>query len=160
MNLTEFSRRYGAKDGVNQYYVLGTIILLSSVFVYGYIRCLFNFNDIFSNKMNQYIDGWVMVHFSIYVVIGLLFPGTFYLSMTIGILWEIFELWAGYAKPSFLIGIGNCRHDITNNAQKKMLVSNDNKGKDKYWWYGQYEDIIADLLGFIVGKYILIPILL
>ena len=79
MNLTEFSRRYGAKDGVNQYYVLGTIILLSSVFVYGYIRCLFNFNDIFSNKMNQYIDGWVMVHFSIYVVIGLLFPGTFYL---------------------------------------------------------------------------------
>jgi len=41
-----------------------------------------------------------------------------------------------------------------------MLVSNDNKGKDKYWWYGQYEDIIADLLGFIVGKYILIPILL
>jgi len=142
MNLKAFTSKYGDTHGVNLYYIFGTIILLTSVFVYGYIRCLFGSNDFFSHHINQYIDGWKIVHFTIFLVVGFLFPGTFLLSMTIGIFWEIFEAWAGYAKPSFLNGIGNCRHDIT------------------FWWYGQYLDVLADLFGFLLGKFVFIPLLL
>ena len=74
--------------------------------------------------------------------------------MTLGILWEVFEWWVGKTKPAFLKDIGNCRHSIINSNEKRSLKSKNKTGKTTYWWYGQYEDIVADFLGFMVGKYV------
>lgn len=130
------------------------LIVIGSIFLYGKLRCSYNFNDILGFKFNKFIDGWVISHFLVFLLIGYLFPETFYLTMALGILWEVFEWWVGITKPAFLKDIGNCRHSITNSNERKSLRSKSKTGKTTYWWYGQYEDIIADFLGFMVGKYI------
>lgn len=146
---------------VDVLYILWFAFIMFLVFFYGYLRCSFKFNDMLSFKLLPRIDGWLISHFLTFAVAGFFFPNTFVLSMAIGILWEMIEWAIGMTKPSFLKGIGDCHHNITNVEHKKFLVSNDNSknGTTKYWWYGQYEDIVADFAGFIVGKYVLIGLL-
>ena len=123
------------------YFVLMSL-LIGSVFAYGKIRSKFlGYRDPLGVKINKYMDGWVITHFLAFMVAGIIFPETFYLTMTLGIVWEIFESWAGKTKPIFLRGIGDSR-----------TVGQSTK---RYWWYGQVDDIIADFLGFMVGKLVI-----
>lgn len=125
---------------VDVLYILWFAFIMFLVFFYGYLRCSFKFTDILSFKLSKRIDGWLISHFIAFAVAGFFFPNTLVLSMVIGILWEIIEWIIGITKPSFLKGIGDCRHN--------------SNGTTKYWWYGQYKDIVADFAGFMVGKYI------
>ena len=136
--------------------VLAEAIMLLALILYGKCRCgIKNFPDILDYQLTPHIDGWVIMHFLAYIPIGMLFPNMFYSAMFLGIMWEFFEVWAGETKPSFLKGIGDCRISSKDGKITQKLLS-DNKntsGKQTYWWYGQYEDVIANCLGFLVGSY-------
>ena len=139
------------------YYGLTYALILLLLLGYGKSRCMMdNFNDILSYNFTSHIDGWVVSHFISYIIIGFLFPETFYLSMFLGIMWELFEVMTGIYKPRFMKGIGDCGNGFNKKEKdKKFLLSDkNNSGKQTYWWYGQYEDVIANCLGFIVGKYL------
>ena len=57
-----------------------------------------------------------------------------YLSMFGGICWEIVEFSLGYFKPDWFY----------NNWCNGVTSSNE-------WWYYQYSDIFANLIGFLIG---------
>ena len=76
-----------------------------------------------------FVNGWLISHYVVFFLAGYFYPTTFKLAMIIGIIWEICEYIIGY-------------------CSKNM---NDSLGS---WWYGQYQDVIVNLLGFISGRYV------
>ena len=130
-------------------YFLCVFIVIGSVFLYGKIRCTFKwFSDPLSFSYNHNVDGWILSHLVCFTLAGIYFPNTFILSMIVGILWEIFEDWVGRTQPKWLSGFGDCMNVSQTGVKSK---------KNKYWWYGQYDDIYADFMGFLIGKYIILP---
>ena len=120
-----------------------TIIFLQfltvvSIFIYGRYRCKNkNFNDPFQKKINFLdMDGWTLIHLVQNSFLGYLFPNYVIFIIMLGISWEIFEIYYGVFKPSFLKGWGHCSSDR------------------KIWWYGKLTDIIANILGVHMGSYI------
>ena len=82
------------------------------------------------------MDGWTLIHLVQNSVLGYLFPNYVMFIIMLGISWEIFEIYDGVFKPSFLKGWGHCSSDR------------------KIWWYGKLTDIIANILGVHMGSYI------
>ena len=79
------------------YWALG-ISNIMVIFFYGWFRCKYikNHKDILefslwkkSNKIG--IDGWSLSHYLAFLVYGFLYPNTFILTNSLGILWELFE---------------------------------------------------------------------
>ena len=70
--------------------------------------------------------------------IWILYPNTFVLTNSLGILWELFECFKGTAKPKILSGLGFCNPSHSGNKQK----------------YGGMKpsDLIVNALGFITGN--------
>ncbi len=127
---------------INNYYFLYFFICISIIFLYGRYRCL-NLNShkdpleiSFIKKFS--IDGWSFTHLFFFMIIGFVYPFSLYLSMFLGIIWELFETYVGYYKPNFLKGWGYC-------STKKTK---------KIWWYGKWSDIIVNFIGFKTGQYI------
>ena len=118
-------------------YFLSYFIILLVILLYGWLRCNNNLYDFLNIQITSTINCWVITHFIFYTFIGYYFPKTFFISLLIGILWEIFEYCLGkYAnKNKVLVLLGDCNLDTS-------------------WWYAKYEDIIANTLGFLLGKYI------
>ena len=135
---------------LNKWYLIFFITIIISIFVYGKYRCVNpDYKDILAMELVKGIDGWIISHFVAFAIIGTLYPDTLILSIILGILWEIFEICLGKIKPSFLKGITDCHRTEKGNSN----LSNDQK--DGYWWYGKGEDVVADILGFLFGKYLL-----
>lgn len=124
-----------------------------SVFVYGKIRCLLKnnkkFQDPLSKNINIYADGWLMSHFVFFAFIGYYYPDKLYISMTLGFLWEILEILIGTIQPKFLQNIAKCTK-IDLQKQDAVQVNNN----EMNWFYGRYEDILIDFLGFVTGYFI------
>jgi hypothetical protein len=76
-----------------------------------------------------FINGWLISHYVVFFLAGYFYPTTFKLAMIIGIIWEISEYTISYFSK----------------------IMNDSLG---IWWYGQYKDVIVNLLGFISGRYL------
>jgi hypothetical protein len=125
---------------VDVLYILWFLFIIFLVMSYSFLYCQFKFFDFMTHKYTKHISGWLISHFIAFAVAGFFFPNTLVLSMILGILWEIVEWSGGKFKPSFLKPFGECH----------------SKGPNKVWWYGKYEDIIADFAGFMAGKYVLI----
>lgn len=141
-------------DKYKKNYLIIFLIIASSVFVYGKIRCLLKdnkkFKDPLSFHTNIYVDGWLLSHFVLFLFIGYKFPNSFCLSMIFGILWEIIEILIGTYEPGILKGISNCSAiDL-----KKENIINVNSNDNLNWFYGRYEDMIIDFLGFVTGYFI------
>lgn len=130
-------------------HIYATIFLFCigiSVFIYGNIRCKKQIDPLIYRFAGK-IDGWMVSHFIVYSIIGTLFPDTFIFSMIISVLWELFEYQMGYVDPKILKKLGFCdRRKFSDNFHEN-------------WWYGQYEDIICNFIGFIFGKYLLRPLI-
>lgn len=137
---------------LNKWYWIFFITIIISIFVYGKYRCVNpDYKDILELEPIKGIDGWIISHFVAFAIIGTLYPDTLILSTILGILWEIFEIGLGKIKPSFLKGITDCG----NGKHEKGNPNLSNDQKDGYWWYGKGEDVVADILGFLFGKYLL-----
>jgi hypothetical protein len=76
-----------------------------------------------------FVNGWLISHYVVFFLAGYFYPTTFKLAMIIGIIWEICEYIIGYCSKIMSDSLGS-------------------------WWYGQYQDVIVNLLGFISGRYV------
>lgn len=83
-----------------------------------------------------FINGWLISHYVVFFLAGYFYPTTFKLAMIIGIIWEICEYIIGYFSKNMSDSLG-------------IRIK-----KTKNWWYGQYKDVIVNLLGFISGRYL------
>ena len=141
-------------------YILSTIIIVSTIFIYGKMRCANkNFVDPLSHSKYVFVDGWLLSHYIVFALAGYYYPQSFCMSMILGILWEVIEVLLGVYKPSFLNGISNCDvSDKSNSIDNKNIIDisgDSNVEKEGYWWYGRYEDIVVDFLGFVTGYFVL-----
>jgi hypothetical protein len=133
---------------IDIWYILIFIICVISILLYGRYSCINNnFKDPLQKSLipfikNHDLDGWSGIHLIFYIIIGLLYPKTLILTMILSIIWEIFETWVKFIKPDFLKGYGFCK------------LSKNNIKNNNIWWYGKWTDIIINLLGFMIGKYI------
>ena len=101
-------------------------LVISSVFIYGKLRCLYlkDFEDPLQFKLKIWdLDGWSLTHIHFFFWIGFIFPDYFVLSFIYGVIWELFEFYYGHYKPKILYGWGNCDTE---------------QGHEKIWWYGKF----------------------
>tara|TARA_B100000035_G_scaffold297511_1_gene290347 strand:+ start:126 stop:566 length:441 start_codon:yes stop_codon:yes gene_type:complete len=128
------------------------VVLL--IIIYGQFRCAFpKFNDPLSIHGMIYVDGWLLSHFIVFTLAGYFYSNKFYLAVILGILWEIVEYLLGVNTPRFL----KCKNQDKSKPKFQYLHKNKDKTlaeKNDAWWYGRYEDIVVDTLGFITGYFI------
>ena len=129
----------------NVIYCLFIIFCPLLIGLYGYYRCknlethndLFGFS-LFNNSQSDYgLDGWSLTHLFFYMLIGYLFPEKMVFTISLGIIWELFETYIGLYKPSIFKEFGFCSTD-----------------NSKVWWYGKYSDILVNFIGFIIGQHL------
>ena len=129
----------------NNLYCLLIIICPLLITLYGYYRCkniethkdVLSF-ELFNNSSKKYgLDGWSISHLLFYMLLGYLFPNKIILTLSLGIIWELFETYIGIYKPYIFQEFGFCSTDISN-----------------VWWYGKFSDIIVNFIGFIIGQYL------
>ncbi len=115
-----------------------------SIFLYGKYRCdLPEYFDVLQTKLHLWdLDGWSLVHLLFYMLQGYLYPNSFYFSMSMGILWELFEQFYGKNPPEFLRGFGHCAKTDPDDTDTKL------------WWYGKISDLIMNGSGFLIGLYL------
>jgi len=108
--------------------------------LYGRFRCQHpDFQDPLMKQFHLYdLDGWSLSHFLFFMMIGYMYPDKFYLSVLLGIIWELFESFYGKKRPGFLGGFGDC-------------ATTDPNVESGAWWYGRLSDIICNVVGLLVG---------
>lgn len=124
--------------------LLYELIPIIVIFSYGSYRCgNKTFKDPLEKKIVE-LDGWSMTHIIWNMLIGYLFPKTNELIIVfiLGLLWELFEHYAGKQRQGWLGGYGDCNDLLTDNT------------KTGNWWYGKYSDIICNTIGLLLGSYI------
>jgi hypothetical protein len=124
---------------MNWKYILVLLMPFCFIFPYGKYRCdNKSFKDPLETHLILGLDGWSASHFLFFILVGYLFPKTFFLSMTMGILWELFEHYYGKERPGWLGGYGDCNDLATDREEGN-------------WWYGKWTDIVCNSAGFIAG---------
>jgi hypothetical protein len=121
------------------YYILFLEFLTAlCIFIYGRYRCKHKtFIDPFQKKIKILdLDGWSILHLVQNSVLGYLFPDYIIFIIILGVMWEVFEMYYGVFRPTFLEGWGHCSSDR------------------KIWWYGKLTDIVSNILGVFMGSYI------
>ena len=146
---------------LNKWYWIYFLSVGISVFIYGKYRCEYKDNvDYLAAQPISGIDGWIISHVVAFAIAGVLFPDTFYTTMILGILWELFEMYLGITKPDILDGVTNCGTEKSEIKYKGVNLKSPSGQNEGYWWYGKKEDVLADAIGFLVGKYIILKYLL
>ena len=146
---------------LNKWYWIYFLSVGISVFIYGKYRCEYKDNvDYLALEPISGIDGWIISHVIAFAIAGVLFPDTFYTTMVLGILWELFEMYLGITKPDILDGVTNCGTEKSEIKYKGVHLKSPSGQNEGYWWYGKKEDILADAIGFLFGKYVIIKYLL
>jgi hypothetical protein len=117
-------------------FILVPLVLIG---LYGKYRCdNKTFKDPLEISIISDLDGWSVTHILFFTTLGYNFPNAFILSMTMGIIWEIYEYISGKKRLTWL---GGC-NDLTTH-----------KGHGK-WWYAKWSDILCNAGGFLLGKYL------
>ena len=124
-------------------YVMLFMLPLIFIFSYGKYRCSNpKFKDPLESNLFLGLDLWSATHFLFFMTVGYIYPKTLILSTAFGISWELFEHISGKNRPGWLGGYGDC----------KGMASD--KSADGNWWYGKWSDIVLNILGFLLGRYI------
>ena len=107
--------------------------------IYKVIICKFNINDFISiNKTKSLIfNGWTISHLILNAIVGYIFPNEIYISIILGIIWEIYEY---IYSLNFPILINLYKHICKNSPEKIIL-------------YNPY-DFIINIIGILIGKYL------
>lgn len=121
-------------------FTLMKIVIL--IFIYAIILHYFKLNDPLLyraniNYLSNYINGWCLTHFLAFAYVGYQYPKCFEEAMILGIIWEVFEFTLGEVIPI-----------ISPTLAKRIYPD------FTTFYYGRYEDIIMNFLGFMVGKFI------
>ncbi len=121
-------------------FTLMKIVIL--IIIYAIILHYFRLNDPLLFRANidylsHYLNGWCLTHFLAFTYIGYQYPKCFEEAMLLGIIWEVFEFTLGEVIP------------IINPKLAGSIYP-----EFASFYYGRYEDIIMNFLGFMVGKFI------
>lgn len=121
------------------YYYGMFIVPIVMICLYGKFRCEHKtFKDPLETQFIFGLDGWSISHVSFFALVGYFYPKTFFISMSMGIAWELFEHYYGKERPGWLGGYGDCND----------LATDKESGN---WWYGKWTDIVCNAGGFLVG---------
>lgn len=118
------------------------ILFVTILFIFG-LGFYYHSNKI-DDPLNKQIfncqdcDSWMLLHFLLYFVLGLMFPKRHMLFLIIGILWEVYEQYNGKYNITFM-----------------GLSSNRGTKNDDMWWYGRSIDVAANCAGYILGDYLI-----
>ena len=124
---------------MNLKYIFFFIIPVVLIGGYGKYRCEHKtFKDPLEKQFIWGLDGWSISHFLLFTIVGYCYPKTFFISMSIGIGWELFEHYYGTERPGWLGGYGDCDD----------LATDKETGN---WWYGKWTDVVCNASGFIAG---------
>ena len=149
-----------------QLLILLSIILSIIMIMYARYFCPCNKDDKYlSNICVRYeIFGAQLNHLTTYILLGYFFPKNFIILQTIGILWELIEIYLDY-NEEFAKHFGGCLK-ITKNNNKNIVGKNHNKyinpidklfgikNSKIHTWHGSIAEIIVNLVGFAIGYYL------
>ena len=121
------------------------------IFVYGSIlRGMKQTDPLEKTAPCQGCDGWAVLHFLFFALMGFLDPHRYGVYMGLGVAWEFIETFIGQnnIKLPFL-------------GERLRLVG-DSKPTDagnvhydeQTWWYGRVTDIAFNAMGYMFGSYI------
>ena len=91
---------------------------------------------LFDAPLENCCSMWPVSHFILFMILGFIFPSCAVPIISIGILWEIFEVLMSYA--------GTIKRQATRVTPSNVEYSTN-------WWAGSFKDIIMNCLGFFVG---------
>ncbi len=134
-------------SNIQQIYLIGVVCAVI-IILYGIYRCKNpDFKDPLNIRMetenktiSNIFNGWAMSHFVFYATLGYFYPQHYIAIFIMGVIWELYEMFLQSEQPWYVKYIGNC-----------------NVGTDQTtspWWYGQYEDIIVNGTGILLGVYL------
>lgn len=83
---------------------------------------------------NWSIDWWYISHFWFYMIAGAMCPGNFWVYMGIGGMFEVLESGMG------IVGL-------------KMQNERAKKQNEKFYWFGRWEDVVVNSIGYIIGEW-------
>ena len=132
---------------IQQIYIIG-ITCAVIIILYGIYRCKNpTFEDPLNVRLNteykfvsNIFNGWALSHFIFYMILGYMYSDNYIALFIMGVIWELYEMFLQSEQPWYVDLIGNCN------------VGTDQKTTP--WWYGQYEDIIVNGIGIMVGVYL------
>ena len=104
-----------------------TSICISTILIYGFIRCNYLNNDIIQTKIIYDLDFWGLSHILLFFIMTIIFPKQYMFLFLLGIIWEIGE--------GFLY----------------LYFSYLNIKCYKKWWYFQFIDILYNSIGIILA---------
>lgn len=114
------------------------------IMVYGTYRCrTTSFKDPLTGCISgnqhfcKFVDGWGVMHFFYFLVLGFSFPKNLPTIFWMGVLWEMVESYS-HDHPFYL-------------AECKYVISTD---KESGWWYGRWQDIVMNTLGMFCGVWL------
>lgn len=88
-----------------------------------------------SPYFGNFLNGWTLTHFIFFFYLGYNYPTCMKEAMLVGILWELIEFSVGKYLPYF---------------SPKLAFKIDPQWTS--WYYGCWEDIIMNFIGFSIGK--------
>ena len=84
---------------------------------------------------------WPISHFILFLIIGYLYPNCDVVAISGGVLWEVAEVAFFYITK---------RSD----RQPTRIADNSRIEYSQNWWMGSFKDIIMNILGFYLGKFL------
>lgn len=88
------------------------------------------------------VDYWSISHFMLFAIYGYLIPGYPLTFLSIGVLWEMTEDMLSSSKNTKLTDCKQC-------SNLNSILCN---GYEDGYWYGKWDDIIFNTLGYLVGS--------
>ena len=100
--------------------------------------------NIYSHPILQDVNGWTVLHFLFFGLLGVLFPGQYLQFFLVGYGWEVIET---------LIG----QHPVRFRGRRLQLVGEADTdgnmtGAADAFWYGKESDVVADMFGYVLGS--------
>lgn len=90
------------------------------------------------------LDGWSVTHFALFAIFGIIKPGYPLTFLFIGAGWELLEDVLAADKNTQIVDCKGSKDNII-----KFLMCN---GLQDDYWYGKWDDIVVNLLGYLVGS--------
>lgn len=87
--------------------------------------------------LRRFLNGWSISHLISFAIIGYHYPDCLEAAMVYGLLWEGFEFGFGELMPVLF-------PKFTHKIDPTWSL----------WYYGRFEDIIMNFIGFLIGKYL------
>lgn len=141
----------GVKEAIINYPLIIVIIMiiLSLVFIM--------FGHIYREQVQQvlkndllvipeiHMDWWSVSHFVLFMLIGFIIPGRHLEFIATGALFEMIEDFLSSDKNTQLV---DCSDPKQPNGKRKIWCN----GFQHDYWYGKWDDIIFNSVGYIIGS--------